>query len=167
MRYFLLLFVLTLAIYQYYFGNINIIERDKNKSNQTITNSSFIEIPSISLTEYIYFGYSESLLDKGMLMEPESIKSNNVVMYGHRFSINKPFRKYLIDLDKVKIGDLVTVSIENKKYEYLISSILEVTPQETWVLSETRDKWLTIITCTPAYNPKNRLVVISKLVRKY
>lgn len=165
MKYLFLVFALALAIYQYCLG-IN-IEIDKNKKIEAINSISYLKISSINLHENIYLGYSESLLYRGLLMEPEGLKSNNIVIYGHRFSVKHPFRKYLIDLDKVRIGDLVIASIKNINYEYEITNILEVLPQETWVLSDTLDQRLTIITCTPAYNPQNRLVIISKLVRKY
>jgi sortase A len=123
-----------------------------------------IEIPSINLVENIVFGYSNSVLKQGVLLDPNSLKNTNWIVYGHRFVNLQPFRKYFRDLDKVEIGDSIYLTIKEEKLIFKVVNILTVSPKDTWVLSSNIDRQLTLITCTPLLNPINRLVVISNLV---
>lgn len=160
MRYIYFSFILVFCIYLYYLGNISF------KNNLDLEGNR-IEISSINLYEKIYIGYSTSLLEYGAVIEPGFEERNNLIIYGHRFSNRYPLKKYFFDIDKINLGDVVRVYLKGTTYEYEVENIFEIQPFDTWILSDTNNQKLTIITCTPVLNPKNRLVIISKLVRKY
>lgn len=86
----------------------------------------------------------------------------NVVIAGHVATLSGLgiFR----DLPKVKAGDIVEVYRGSQVYRYSVVEIRIVAPDATDVMTQTQDATLTLITCFPANNFQNRLVVIGKLV---
>jgi len=49
-------------------------------------------------------------------------------------------------------------------HTYQVVSIEVVDPTDTWVVQPMEGSWLTLITCTPKYTSRQRLIVFSKLV---
>ena len=137
----------------------------KNVSNNSLTDLNRLVIDSINVDIPMYIGHSVSLLEKGVVVDPNTLNKNNIVIFGHRYSNKHPLKKYLIKVDKVKIGDKVKIFLNTVEYNYIVEKIFTVNPNELWVLSQTQEKTLTIITCTPIYNPINRLIIISRLLR--
>lgn len=90
----------------------------------------------------------------------------NTVINGHRDIHGKVFA----DLDKVRIGDPITVFTEGHEFVYIVSEILEV--PEKYASPEQRaenqrligyipEERLTLITCTPYGTNLNRLLIIA------
>lgn len=92
-------------------------------------------------------------------------KGGNTVIVGHRFTYTNP-RGIFYYLNKVQIGDEIGVAWSGKSYLYKVSSISEVPPTQVGIQAPTTDARLTLYTCTPLWNPKDRLVVVAELEQK-
>lgn len=90
-------------------------------------------------------------------------KGGNTVIAGHRFTYTES-RSIFYYLDKLQIGDEIGIRWDGKLYTYRVISLTTVPPTEVSVQESTNDSRLTLYTCTPVWNPKNRLVVVSELV---
>ncbi len=123
-------------------------------------------IPSLGMTELIHEGPGEATLNKGVWRRPASSTPDalsNTVLTGHRFTYSGKSVFYY--LDKLQPQDQVYVFWEGKKHTYVVSQLLEVSPDRGEIESATTDPTLTIYTCTPLWSAKNRLVVIARLVQ--
>ncbi len=89
-------------------------------------------------------------------------KGGNTVLIGHRFTYTNP-RGIFYFLNKVSLGNEIAVYWNNKEYLYKVSAITEVPSTDTAIENNTPDARLTLFTCTPLWNPHNRLVVVAKL----
>ncbi len=134
---------------------------------QNIVNS--VIIPSLVLDQPIIEGQnSVTALRKGVWRWPGSStpdKGGNTVLAGHRFTYNKPQGAFYF-LDKVKINDMVGVIWDNKTYLYKIIDVKTVSTSQTAILGPTAYPRLTLYTCTPLWNPKDRLVVVGELQKE-
>ena len=83
----------------------------------------------------------------------------NVVLAGHRDINSALFR----ELDRLVIGDEIFVSNALGEHKYVVADMLEVSPDHTWVMDPTRDKRVTLITCTPPGLATRRLIVVALL----
>jgi len=88
-------------------------------------------------------------------------KGGNTVIAGHRFTYTES-RSIFYYLDKLQVGDEIGVQWNGTTYTYKVVSTSVVPPTETSVQAATDDNRLTLYTCTPVWNPKNRLVVVAK-----
>lgn len=88
-------------------------------------------------------------------------KNGNTVIAGHRFTYTES-RSIFYYLDKLLLGDEIGVKWSGVTYTYKVTSIRVVAPTETSVQASTDDARLTLYTCTPVWNPKDRLVVVAK-----
>jgi LPXTG-site transpeptidase (sortase) family protein len=104
------------------------------------------------------------ILDKGIWRLPFTStpdKGGNTVIVGHRFTYTTP-KGIFYYLNKVQVGDEIGVVWNNKSYLYKVSSVSVVPPTQTGVQDDTPDARLTLYTCTPLWNPKDRLVVVAE-----
>ncbi|MDO4773983.1 MAG: sortase [Candidatus Saccharibacteria bacterium] len=77
----------------------------------------------------------------------------NFVIAAHRFQIgptphrtinNSPF----YNIDRLKVGDNITVDYDGSRYEYTIAEIRRVSPDAVEIEERTREPRLTLYTCT-------------------
>ena len=61
------------------------------------------------------------------------------------------------DMHKAVIGDTILVDTRNGTHRYLISDIKTVDPDDLFVIQDTRESVITIVTCTNS--GKNRLII--------
>lgn len=92
-------------------------------------------------------------------------KGGNTVIVGHRFTYTE-VRSIFYYLDKLQIGDEIGIQWEGKTYTYRVRSIETVAPTDTRVQEATDDTRLTLYTCTPLWNPKERLVVVAQPINE-
>ena len=121
--------------------------------------SNRLFIPRLGLEEVIYEGGAENLskgvVRRGQTSTPD--RGSNTVLVGHRFMYDQ--RGVFYHLDKLKVGDTISVHWEVEKYDYKVTETFIVSP-ETISIEDPADKdILTLYTCTPLWNPKDRLVV--------
>ena len=128
-------------------------------------------IPSMLLNQPILEGpvsQTYSILDKGIWRWPRGStpdKGGNTVLIGHRFTYTNP-RGVFYYLNKVNLGDEIGLWWNNEEYVYKVVSITEVPPTEVAIEDNTANPELTIFTCTPLWNPHDRLVVVADLEQK-
>jgi LPXTG-site transpeptidase (sortase) family protein len=107
---------------------------------------------------------NEALLREGAWRLPYSStpdKGGNTVVVGHRFSYTGP-RGIFYYLDKLKPGSEIGLQWGGKMYRYSVESSRTVPDTAIEVEAPTEDARLTLYTCTPLWNPVNRLVVVAK-----
>ncbi|WP_455537594.1 class D sortase [Terrisporobacter sp.] len=120
-----------------------------------------LSIPKIDLEVAIKRGVTNEILKDALghfENTPMPYEKGNFSVAGHSaYTSNKFFSK----LDKVEIGNEISVLCENKTYKYIVNSIEVVTPDKVEVV-DTIDKnkrEITLVTCTPKYTGSHRLVV--------
>ncbi len=87
-------------------------------------------------------------------------EGSNTVIAGHRFSYTGP-RGVFYYLDKLSVGDEIGLWYQGTLYLYSVSSTRTVPATEVSVQEPTSDTRLTLYTCTPLWNPVDRLVVVA------
>jgi sortase A len=105
------------------------------------------------------------VLNKGIWHWPQSStpdRGGNTVLIGHRFTYTRLVGVFYA-LDKVAVGDEVGVWWDDKQYVYKVSKVQVVPSTQTSILNATAEPTLTMYTCTPLWNPKDRLVVTAQL----
>lgn len=90
----------------------------------------------------------------------------NIFISGH--SAISPIgnkRAFFANLVNLKRGDEVIMTALGTQFNYLVTGIKIVDPQETWVISppDSEGRYLTLMTCVPPGFNTKRLVVLAKL----
>lgn len=107
-------------------------------------------------------GYN--LLNKGAWRLPFTStpdKGGNTVIAGHRFSYTGP-RGIFYFLNKLEPGDDIGLWYRGTLYRYKVESSRTHKATDTYVQEPTEDARLTLYTCTPLWNPVDRLVIVAK-----
>ncbi len=91
-------------------------------------------------------------------------QGGNTVIAGHRFTYTQP-QSVFYSLDTLRVGDEIGIRWEGTMYTYTVVSTKVVPPTTTSVQEVTADTRLTLYTCTPLWNPTQRLVVVAKPVQ--
>ncbi|RKM55550.1 class D sortase [Butyrivibrio sp. X503] len=138
----------------------------EDSDGNTLLNSSeiiyVVRIPKIDSKEPVKEGTNKSALSASLGHEPGTASPGeigNCVIAGHR---NYNFGKYFNRLDEVEVGDEIFVDTRDDTYEYKVTEIKVVNPEDVEILDPTDDEQLTLYTCTPIYIATHRLVVIAK-----
>lgn len=116
----------------------------------------------------VFLGASEKVLNKGGWLFPTTSRpelGGNSVVFGHRYKYLPPISNTMYNLDKVEIGDELILVWHGKEYKYKVFETKIVEPADLSVIQPTSDNRLTIITCTPLYTTKQRLVVVGSLIQ--
>lgn len=129
-----------------------------------------ISIPSIDIKDAIVSTTDINLAQHmvnftGTAVPPQN---GNAVVFGHstlpQLYDPKNYKTVLANAYKIKVGDEIFVSFDKISYKYKVTSILVVEPTDTSALEQdTRDSFLTLITCTPPGTVWKRLVIKSVL----
>jgi len=98
-------------------------------------------------------------------------KIGNSVIFGHSilpiFYNPKNYISIFSTLQKLEKGDDVYVAYDGISYKYEVESMFEVKPEDIQILEQdTKDSYLTLVTCTPPGHPlkPKRLIVRARLV---
>lgn len=138
---------------------------------QPATRPNSLTIPAMLLDTPILEGPVKDtykILDHGIWRLPFTStpdKGGNTVIVGHRFTYTNP-QGIFYYLNKIRVGDEVGVVWNNISYLYKVSSVSTVPPTQVDVQAPSADARLTLYTCTPLWNPKDRLVVVAQLEKK-
>ncbi len=106
---------------------------------------------------------SFNLLNKGAWRVPFAStpdKGGNTVIAGHRFSYTGP-RGIFYYMNQLRAGDEIGLWYKGKLYLYSVASSRTVKATEVSVQQPTDDARLTLYTCTPLWNPTDRLVIVA------
>jgi sortase A len=122
-----------------------------------------LSIPTAGvLNDIVVEGADELRLQEGPGHYPNTAlpgQSGNVAIAGHRTTWLRPF----YDLNAVKPGDQITLSLGGTTWVYSVAWIRIVQPSDTSVLAPTANWSLTLTTCTPLYSAAQRLIVRATL----
>lgn len=91
---------------------------------------------------------------------PHPGETGNSVLLGHR---NYIYGHYFRHIDRLKPGDEVVIKRGRAMYTYTVTESFVVSPQELWVLDDTEEAIITMITCTPVPAYTHRLIVRAEL----
>ncbi|MEN9553023.1 MAG: hypothetical protein RLY24_618 [Actinomycetota bacterium] len=130
----------------------------------TLITVGHITIPRLKVKATIYKGVTDTQFDRGVGFWPGTAlpgTRGNVVLGGHRTAALRPF----YNIEKMKPGDLITVSRPGKSFTYKVSKVLVVRPTAVWIVEPTATPMLTLFTCHPRGSTSMRYVVRATLVR--
>lgn len=125
-----------------------------------------IVIPKIDVDMPIIEGTSEKAsLDKGAWKMPSTSspdQGGNTAITAHRYKYRPPSKETFYLLDKLAIGDTFTINWNGLEYTYRVREVKVVEPTAVEVLNNTEDPVVTLITCTPLFTTKQRLIVVAQ-----
>ncbi|MBR1386701.1 MAG: sortase [Bacilli bacterium] len=120
-----------------------------------------LEIPSLRIKNKIYnIDSKENNIDKNVIIVKNSSmpdSKNGLIIIGAHSGIGK--YAYFKDLDKLKIGDEIFITYNNKIYTYIINEIyLDDKDGNIIVNNDKNKKQLYLFTCNPK-DKKNYLII--------
>jgi len=121
-----------------------------------------LQIPAISLDEYVVEGTGEADLKRGpghYTGSPLPGQHGNAAIAGHRTTYGAPFGR----LDDLKAGDTIIATTAAGRSVYTVADKLTVLPSQTSVVEDYGDDRLTLTTCTPKFSASHRLIVVAML----
>lgn len=122
-------------------------------------------IPSILLDEAVLEGPSSGTLHNGIWRRPSTSAPDaggNTVFAGHVFTYDDP-EGVFYHLGKIEVGDQVATYWNGTEYLYEVTEKKEVSATAIEIEAPSENSQLTLYTCTPLWNPVNRLVITAKL----
>ena len=122
-----------------------------------------IEIPKLGLSVPLNQGISLKTIDRGPSHWPGTSlpgRAGNTVIAGHRVTHSKPFRH----IDTLVSGDEIIFTVEGVRSVYHVTDHEVVTPDATWIVSQTSDSRATLFACHPPGSARYRYVVRAALV---
>lgn len=132
-----------------------------NQLPDEVTFPGTIEIPRIKLTSRVRESTNFVNIDPSHL--PESRSPNqpgNVAIFGHRTSHGHEFR----NLDKMRIGDVILLTVRGVKYAYEVDSVDIRLPTDPLLYASTsNDQTISLVACHPPGSVTYRLVVHGSL----
>lgn len=121
--------------------------------------SGIIEIPKLGVKAAILEGTDDRALKYTVGHYPGTAnpgEKGNFVLLGHR---NYVYGHFFRRINELEAGDEVVISKDTSAYTYYVTESFVVSPEEVWVLDQTDDSVLTMITCTPMVTYTHRLIV--------
>ena len=123
-----------------------------------------LTILSANINHYVVFGATLNKLEYGpgyILGTSLPGTGGNFAIAGHRTTYGAPFG----NLDKTEVGDSILFQTNTNQYEYVITEVKIVSPEDTYVLGNFGDDRITLSTCHPKFSARQRLVVVGELNR--
>ena len=138
------------------------VEEQEDKIDiDEINAMAIMEIPSIDLMQGVVEGIQDSVIKYYLGHFPESAlpgEKGNFAVAGHRVS---SYTDAFVNLYKVKPGDDIKITTREKVYTYTINEVFVVEPEDVYVLEETDEATITLVTCT--VGGKQRVIVKGNL----
>lgn len=136
-------------------------KKEETNKYQGPTPIAMMNIPKIKLEVAVGEGVGDDVLKYAVghfkdTAEPG--QTGNFAVAGHR---NFTYAEYFKDLDKLQNGDKIYVTDKNGTFTYVVNKSFIVEPSESYVLDETEDATITLVTCT--IGAKQRLIIQGKL----
>lgn len=140
-------------------------------SSATLPSKEYtISIPKINIYDAKVKVGGEDLTKSLVHYQPVTMPGSigNTVIFGHStlpqlYNVND-YKTIFTFLPSVSEGDIIKVGLQNNTYEYVVSEMFVVKPDQVSVLNQTTDSSiLTLVTCVPPGTYWNRLVVRAKL----
>ncbi|MDB5184778.1 MAG: putative sortase family protein [Candidatus Saccharibacteria bacterium] len=139
------------------------------KTAPAIPADNRLVIPALELNQPIKEGrFINVLNDGGTWRRPKTSdpsKGGNTVIIGHSYTYKGLSTFY--NLDKLRVNDIILVYWQGKEHDYQVRETKILPPSSGEIEAPTTDTRLTLYTCTPVWNAKNRLVVIAEPLGGY
>lgn len=122
-----------------------------------------IEVPRLGLAEPLRQGMTLTAIDRGPSHWPGTAlpgELGNVVVGGHRTTKTRPFRH----LDQLEPGDPVLFSTAAGRFEYRVTGVDVVGPEQLEIVDQTVAYTATLFACHPPGSAAYRIVVKLQLV---
>lgn len=132
---------------------------DPGSSTRPLPDGDWISIPSVGIGQSIYEGATDATLSRGVWHVPPSLapgQGGNIVLAGHRI------RKDFALLNRVQVGDTISVYWDDVEHVYAVTKKFTVTPVDRWITNATDAERLTLYTCIPRYEGDKRTVVYAE-----
>ena len=140
-------------------------------SSATLPSKEYtISIPKINIYDAKVRVGGEDLKKSLVHYQPVTLPGSigNTVIFGHStlpqlYNAND-YKTIFTFLPSLSEGDVIKVKLQNNTYEYIVSEMFVVKPDQVSVLNQTTDSSiLTLVTCVPPGTYWNRLVVRANL----
>lgn len=121
-----------------------------------------IQIPAIKVDSFVFPDSGPSTLKMGVVQYGERTApgaAGNIVLAAHNDIFGAVFR----NLDQLAPGDTLVLYEDRQQYVYRVSKSMIVEPDATWVMDQTQDPTLTLISCYPFLIDSQRIVVVGEL----
>jgi len=121
-----------------------------------------IQIPAIGVSAPIVLGDGWEQMKKGVGQHVGTAnpgENGNLVVSAHNDIFGELFR----DLDKLKTGDTIIVTTQDRSYTYVVTGTQIVEPTRVDLMAQTPEKTLTMISCYPYRIDTQRIVVTAIL----
>lgn len=132
-------------------------KKEDNSIVSNITPIALMKIPKINVEVAVAEGTEDDVLRyalghfKNTVMPGEK---GNFAVAGHR---NFTYAEYFKDLDKLNKGDEIIVQTKEAQFTYIVNDSFIVNPDKVEILNSTKEKTITLVTCT--IGAKQRLVI--------
>jgi sortase A len=104
-----------------------------------------LEIVRVGLSGVVVEGDSDAVLDRAIGHLPDTPlpwNEGNSALAAHRDTIFRP-------LKGVRLGDVLRLKTPHGNFDYRVNETLIVKPEDVWVLDQTSNSTLTLISCWP------------------
>lgn len=121
-----------------------------------------IQIPTISVDAPVVQGDGWEQLKKGVAQHigtPDPGENGNIVLSAHDDIFGEIFR----NLDRLKPGDSIVLSTNQRHYTYIVTNTQIVEPTRVDVMNTTPNATITLISCYPYLIDNQRIVVSAVL----
>ena len=121
-----------------------------------------IQIPAIGLSAPVVLGDGWEQLKKGVGQHVGTAnpgETGNLVVSAH----NDIFGELFKDLDKLKTGDTIILTTQDRSFTYVVTGTQIVEPTRVDLMAPTPEKTLTMISCYPYRIDTQRIVVTAIL----
>lgn len=121
-----------------------------------------IQIPAIGLSAPVVLGDGWEQLKKGVAQHVGTAnpgETGNLVVSAH----NDIFGELFKDLDKLKTGDTIILTTQDRSFTYVVTGTQIVEPTRVDLMAPTPEKTLTMISCYPYRIDTQRIVVTAIL----
>lgn len=121
-----------------------------------------IQIPAIGLSAPVVLGDGWEQLKKGVAQHVGTANPGeigNLVVSAH----NDIFGELFKDLDKLKTGDTIILTTQDRSFTYVVTGTQIVEPTRVDLMAPTPEKTLTMISCYPYRIDTQRIVVTAIL----
>ena len=148
-------------------GVLEEVTNPKMDHNYVLANmTGTITIKSINLRSPILRGDTVHNLDLGICEVTGTVpmgSRGNYLLAGHKSRI---YGRHFSRLSEVAIGDIVVVSNGLESYKYEVYEKLHVSPDDLWIMDNTADSTMTMITCDYTQQPIGRFAVKARLINE-
>lgn len=147
------------------FNNSGDVYRSVQSSNTELS------VDSANIKGKVYDGEDANTMMTGLWHFPLSVgpgDKGNFVVIAHRFAKVPPETDTFFNLDKVRIGDKIEITQDGGiKYTYTVTERKVVDKDDRTVLQPVGDHRATLITCSPLWTSRQRLVIVGVLDKVY